>query len=85
MNADFDTDISVCLQLTTRMAHTQTVEDIYGIALDALTQALGVTRSAILLFDDQEVMRFSAWRGLSDEYRRAVEGYSPWKPDSLDL
>src|SRR5207247_1611739 len=27
------------------------------------------------------VMRFKAWRNLSDDYRRAVEGHSPWKPD----
>jgi signal transduction histidine kinase len=26
-------------------------------------------------------MRFVAWRGLSDEYRNAVEGHSPWKAD----
>jgi signal transduction histidine kinase len=26
-------------------------------------------------------MRFRAWRGLSDEYRRAVEGHSPWRRD----
>ena len=26
-------------------------------------------------------MRFVAWRGLSDEYRKATEGHSPWKPD----
>ena len=26
-------------------------------------------------------MRFKSWRGLSDGYRRAVEGHSPWKPN----
>ena len=26
-------------------------------------------------------MRFKAWRGLSETYRRAVEGHSPWTPD----
>jgi len=82
MEADLGTDISVSLRLTSSIAHTQTVEEIYAIALDALSQGLGVTRSAILLFDDKEVMRFSAWRGLSDEYRRAVEGHSPWRPGS---
>ena len=25
-------------------------------------------------------MRFKAWRGLSDSYRRAVEGHTPWLP-----
>jgi GAF domain-containing protein len=26
-------------------------------------------------------MRFVAWSGLSDEYRAAVDGHSPWLPD----
>jgi PAS domain S-box-containing protein len=30
------------------------------------------------LFDDSGVMRFVAWRGLSEDYRRALEGHSPW-------
>jgi two-component sensor histidine kinase len=30
------------------------------------------------------VMKFVAWRGLSDGYRRAVEGHSPWKRDTKD-
>jgi len=29
-------------------------------------------------------MKFVAWRGLSDEYRRAVEGHSPWERDTND-
>lgn len=29
-------------------------------------------------------MKFVAWRGLSDGYRRAVEGHSPWTRDSRD-
>lgn len=45
---------------------------------------MGVTRASILLFDDDRVMRFKAWRGLSAEYRRAVEGHTPWTPESPD-
>jgi len=29
-------------------------------------------------------MRFQAWRGLSEGYRKAVEGHSPWKPGTLN-
>jgi PAS domain S-box-containing protein len=42
-------------------------------------RALGCSRASILLFDDLGVMRFVAWRGLSDGYRAAVDGHSPWK------
>src|SRR5262249_9874859 len=30
------------------------------------------------------VMRFAASRGISQKYRKAVEGHSPWKPGTLD-
>lgn len=54
------------------------VECIYEAAMDALIAALSVERAAILLFDPDGVMRFKAWRGLTEEYRQAVEGHNPW-------
>jgi GAF domain-containing protein len=45
---------------------------------------LGCQRAAILLFDDSGVMKFVAWRGLSDGYRQAVEGQSPWGRETRD-
>ncbi|HVR70378.1 MAG TPA: PAS domain S-box protein, partial [Vicinamibacteria bacterium] len=56
--------------------------EIYEAALDALQASLGAPRASILLFDAGGVMRFAAWRGLSEGYRRAVEGHSPWAPDA---
>jgi PAS domain S-box-containing protein len=60
----------------------KTVRDIYEAALDAILTALACDRASILLYDEQQVMRFVAWRGLSKKYRKAVEGHSPWKPDA---
>lgn len=57
------------------------VEAVFDSALDAIEKALGARRSAILTYDAEGVMRFRAWRQLSDEYRRAVEGHSPWTSD----
>lgn len=76
--------LSVCLSLMRSIARTSSVEAMYGHALDALEEAMGFTRASILLFDDDGVMRFKASRGLSAEYRRAVEGHTPWTPDSPD-
>ncbi len=77
-------DFNVCLGLVRAIARTRTVEDIYTAALDALQDGLEVSRASILLFDPDGVMRFKAWRGLSEEYRRAVEGHTPWTPDTPD-
>jgi PAS domain S-box-containing protein len=66
--------------LTERLHRARTMQDIYDAALDATAQALQCRRASILLFDDTNAMRFVAWRGLSEAYRRAVEGHSPWQP-----
>lgn len=59
-----------------------TLDQVLDAALAAILEALRVTRASILLFDDEGVMRFQAWRGLSDHYRAGVEGHSPWAPDA---
>ena len=62
----------------------ESVEGVYDAALTALERAIGVHRSSILVCDHQSVMRFGAWRGLSEAYRQAVEGHSPWSADAKD-
>ncbi len=59
------------------------VERVFEAALDAIAGALATDRSAILLFDDSGMMRFKASRGLSEEYKAAVEGHSPWRADEV--
>ena len=76
--------IATCSNLTKAISKCRTVEEIYSAALNALGYGLGVERASILLFDADGVMRFKAYRGISDAYRRAVEGHSPWRPDSPD-
>jgi PAS domain S-box-containing protein len=56
------------------------MDEICNAALDAIVQCYSADRASILLSDSEGVMRFKAWRGLSDEYRHAVEGHTPWKP-----
>ena len=63
-------------------ATLNTIDDLgamYEHALDAVIAGSGSQRAAILVFDPDHVMRFKASRGLSETYRRAVEGHSPWK------
>jgi PAS domain S-box-containing protein len=58
------------------------VDTVFDAALGAIEAALGAKRAAILTMDSAFVMRFSAWRNLSEGYRVAVEGHSPWPPHS---
>jgi PAS domain S-box-containing protein len=69
-------------RLTRTTAQADTLEDIYDAALDTVETALAASRSSILLFDPDGVIRFKAWRGLSDAYRGATEGHTPWSADT---
>jgi PAS domain S-box-containing protein len=67
-----------------RLQHCTKPEQVHDAALDAITRALACGRASVLLFDHEDTMRFVAWRGLSDAYRGAVEGHSPWARDEPD-
>ena len=55
------------------------MDKILDLALEAIVQSQKADRAAILLSDDGGVMRFKSWHNLSEDYRRTVEGHSPWK------
>lgn len=68
-------------EFSERLQDVTSVQEVHEAALDAIGHGLDCHRAAILLFDSADVMRFVAWRGLSDGYRQAVEGHSPWVKD----
>jgi PAS domain S-box-containing protein len=74
----------VLYEFLKRRHEASSLQEIYDAALDTILSALRCDRASILLFDDQQVMRFVAWRGLSDEYRRAVDGHSPWQAEEAN-
>ena len=61
------------------------LEDIYRIAIDALMTAADADRASILIYGADNRMHFRAWRGLSEEYRRAVDGHSPWQREQRNV
>jgi len=65
-------------RFTDRLYRAASQNDIYQAALDAIVAALHCSRASILRRDADGAMRFVAWRGLSDRYRDAVDGHSPW-------
>jgi PAS domain S-box-containing protein len=77
-------ELATLYTFTNRLNHATSLDDIYRAGLDAMSSALHCQRASILMFDDAKVMRFVAWRGLSDRYRAKVDGHSPWTADSTD-
>jgi PAS domain S-box-containing protein len=60
------------------------LDDVYDAALIAVLSSVGADRAAILIYDDDDKMHFKAWRGLSAQYRSAVDGHSPWQRNDVD-
>ena len=73
---------SALYDFSRRCQNVKSYEEIYASALDAVVTALQCDHASILLYDEQQVMRFIAWRGLSTRYRKGAEGHSPWKPNT---
>jgi PAS domain S-box-containing protein len=76
--------IRTLYELLAALSRASALEEVYEAALTSLLRATVADRAAILLFDDDGVMRFVASRGLSDDYRAAVTGHSPWPRGALD-
>src|SRR5689334_2294919 len=57
---------------------------IYDAAIAALDAALGADRASVLRLDPDGRMHFKAWRGLSNGYRAATDGHSPWTAETRD-
>ena len=73
---------AAALAVTMALARAVDVSEAAEAVNDALARSTGLTRTAVLLFEEDGVCRFAGWRGLSDEYRRAVEGHCPWRADA---
>lgn len=70
--------------LMSEIAAAETPRRVYEVALRCLQSTLKVERASMLLLDEQQRMRFVASSGLSEAYRAAVDGHSPWSPDDAD-
>lgn len=72
------TELRALHALAETINRSNSLESVYPEALQALRWVCAADRAAVLLFDAQNAMRFAASDGLSDRYRAAVEGHSPW-------
>jgi hypothetical protein len=71
-------------ELAAAVAGAASVDELCDRAVEAVTSSLVAERASVLLFDEHGVMRFRSWKGLSDAYRAATDGHSPWAPDTPD-
>ncbi len=77
-------EIDALYRIADAIARTTGLTNLFDEAVDTLLDATDADRASILLYDEAQTMRYVAWRGLSDAYRAATEGHSPWTPDTVD-
>ncbi len=58
--------------------------EVGDCGMRAILSLVGTDRASVLAFDEAGVMRFVSWAGISDRYRAAVDGHSPWTRDTRD-
>lgn len=73
-------ELGALYRFADKLNRSTAFDEVNEAALDAIIDALACDRASILLFDEDGVMRFVACRGLSDAYRKVIEGHSPWQP-----
>ncbi len=62
----------------------ESLDQVYEEAMESILHTLKADRVSILLFGADGLMHFKAWRNLSDTYRKAADGHSPWAQDAVD-
>jgi PAS domain S-box-containing protein len=77
-------DLDAVYRFADAVAGAQALDEVLEAALDALLEATSADRASVLLADDEGVLRFRAWRGLSNRYRAFTEGRSPWPAEVED-
>lgn len=87
-NSDFR--FEAFYELSTALNRVTDAAEVFESAIDAIMKILSADRASILLFDEDGILRFRAWRNLSTNYRDQVEGHTPWsketkRPDPITI
>ncbi len=67
------------LALTIELSAASSLAEAVDAVNSSLSRATGLSRAAVLLYNDRGVCAFVGSRGLSEEYKAAVSGHCPWK------
>ncbi len=71
-------------QVLEALNRATTLAEVQTIAVEGVLKVLQSDRASLLLFGPDKRPHFVAWRHLSAEYRRLVDGHSPWAMDDLN-
>src|SRR5215469_12443496 len=76
--------LQVLYKLAEAVTRADSPNEIYRAAVEGLVSAVACDRASVMIADPDGVMRFKAWKGISDRHRAAVEGKVNWPPGNPD-
>ena len=76
-------DIELLYELIASVNRIDSIDDVYALVLRSVMRGTKSDRAAVLLFDEGGTMRFQVSEGLSNRFKAAVEGHTPWKRDDF--
>lgn len=76
------TELEAIHLLSETVSRAESLEQMYEVAMDFMLCLLKADRAAIRLFDTDGMMRFKAWRGVSQAYLDVFDGHATWEQGS---
>jgi PAS domain S-box-containing protein len=76
--------LELLLDLAAVISQAKEPGEVYHAAAHGLVDSLSADRAAVRIFDPDDVLRFKASVGLSEEFRSAVIGHTPWRRGAVD-
>jgi PAS domain S-box-containing protein len=77
-------DLEALYRLVDAIGRARGRKEVCDAGVQAILSVGRADRASVLVFDDAGVMRFTSWVGLSDGYRAATDGHSPWTRQTPD-
>ncbi|WP_456406315.1 PAS domain S-box protein, partial [Caldithrix abyssi] len=71
-------------EIIARLNRANSLQEVYRIALKGVKSLLNADRASILIFGADNKVHFVAWEGLSESYRRKIDGHSPWPKEDVN-
>lgn len=73
--------LAIVYRLSSELAMARNESQALKSAVRAASDVSSADKAAVLLLDEDGVMRFRTWDNLSDAYRASAEGHNPWRAD----
>jgi signal transduction histidine kinase len=76
-------DVELLYEVIASVNRIDSIDDVYTLVLRSVIRGTKSDRAAVSLFDEAGTMRFQVSEGLSNRFKAALEGHTPWQRDDV--